>query len=52
MKFIRRAQLSTLAALLMTLILAACETTGGGSTAVQADNSQANAINELIERSQ
>lgn len=53
MKFIRRAQLSTLAALLMTLILTACETTGGGgSTASQTDSSQASAINELIERSQ
>ena len=53
MKFIRRAQLSTLAALLMTLILAGCETTGGaGSATSQSESDQASAVSALIARSQ
>ncbi|RLU00434.1 MAG: penicillin-binding protein activator [Ketobacter sp.] len=53
MKFIRRAQLNTLAAFLMALILSACETTGvgtGGST--QVASNPAATIKSLIERSQ
>ena len=53
MKFIPRAQLNTLAVLLMTLILGACEATGPkDSDIAQADANHVTAINALIEQAQ